>query len=437
MPVLNPDAAGVDVGATKVYVAVAEDRDTEPVRSFLTFTRDLEALADWLERCHVRTVAMESTGVYWIPLFQILDARGFEVCLVNARHVKNAPGRKSDVSDCQWLQYLHAVGLLRGSFRPAQAVCAVRSIVRHREAIVRYAGSQVQHMQKALNQMNLHLHHVISDITGQTGLAILDAIVAGERDPRTLAELKSGRIKADLETVEKSLEGDWREEHLFALGQALSTWRHYQKQIAECDAEIARILASFDPPPPGDIEGPAVPRREPEALPAPADTASELARVFGVDLTEIPGVDIGVARTVFTEIGPDLDAFRSAKAFGSWLGLCPDNRVSGDKVLSVQTRKVKSRAATALRMAANSLHRSKTALGEFFRRTKARLGAPKAITATAHKLARIIYHLLTTRQPYSDSVFAVNERRYTERRIFRLKKEAAALGFAVIEGVVS
>jgi transposase len=382
---------------------------------------------------------MESTGVYWIPLFQILDARGFEVCLVNARHVKNVPGRKSDVSDCQWGQYLHAVGLLRGSFRPSQGVCSVRSILRHREMLVRYAGSHVQHVQKALVQMNLHLHHVISDITGQTGLAILDAIVAGERDPRKLAQLKGGRIKADVHTIEKSLEGDWREEHLFTLRQALTTWRHYQQQIADCDAEIVRILSTFEPPD-GPANGsdtqPPLADRPTAAAREPASMSGELKRVFGVDLTQVPGMEVGVVRVLYTEVGPDLSAFASAKAFSSWLALCPDNRVSGDKVLSVQTRKVKSRAATALRMAANSLHRSKTALGDFFRRTKARLGAPKAITATAHKLARIVYHMITTHEPYCDTNFAQNEHRYQERRMFRLKKEALAMGFTLVENDV-
>jgi len=283
MPVLNPDAAGIDVGATEVFAAVPQDRSEQPVRSFATFTPDLEALADWFEECHIKTVAMESTGVYWIPLFQILESRGIEVCLVNARHVKNVPGRKTDVADCQWLQYLHAVGLLRGSFRPPQAICAVRSILRHRDMLVRYAGSHVQHVQKALNQMNLHLHHVISDITGKTGLAILDAILAGERDPAKLAELRDHRIKAEASVIEKALIGDWRDEHLFTLRQALATWRHYQKQIDECDLEIVQLLASFDPPDDPSASGSRSDQRvASQAVAEPKSLSDHLQLVLGL-----------------------------------------------------------------------------------------------------------------------------------------------------------
>jgi hypothetical protein len=249
---LNPNTAGVDVGATEIYIAVPVDRDPQPVLHFSTFTEDLHAAADWLKACNIETVAMESTGVYWIPFFQILEARGFTVLLVNARHVKNVPGRKSDVSDCQWLQYLHSVGLLHGSFRPEQAVCTVRSILRHRDSLVQMASSHVQHMQKALDQMNLQLHHVISDITGVTGMTILEAILAGERNPHTLAALRDGRVKATADTIAKSLVGDYRREHLFTLRQSLAAFRHYQKLIGACDSEIAQLLETFeskvDPP---------------------------------------------------------------------------------------------------------------------------------------------------------------------------------------------
>src|SRR5712664_3069835 len=250
---LNPNAAGVDIGATEIYIAVPADRDPQPIRHFSTFTEDLHAAADWLKSCNIETVAMESTGVYWIPFFQILEARGLQVFLVNAHHVKNVPGRKSDVSDCQWLQYLHSVGLLRGSFRPEQEVCTVRSILRHRDGLVQMASSHVQHLQKALDQMNLQLHHVISDITGMTGLAIIEAILAGERNPHMLAKLRDWRIKATESTIAKSLVGDYRREHLFTLRQSLAAFRHYQELIAACDREIAQSLEEFesklDPPP--------------------------------------------------------------------------------------------------------------------------------------------------------------------------------------------
>jgi transposase len=431
---LNPNAAGVDVGATEIYIAVPVDRDAQPVRHFSTFTEDLHAAADWLKSCRVETVAMESTGVYWIPFFQILEARGFQVLLVNAHHVKNVPGRKSDVSDCQWLQYLHSVGLLRGSFRPEQAVCVVRSILRHRDGLVQMASSHVQHIQKALDQMNLQLHHVISDITGVTGLAIIEAILVGERNPHTLAKLRDGRIKATESTIAKSLVGDYRREHLFTLRQSLAAYRHYQELIGACDREIEQYLEAFesqaDPP-----EGPQSKSQdgvEPRGGRLNFDLQSHLYRIFGVDLTRIPGVQTLTAQTLFAEIGPDLSQFANAAAFTSWLGLCPDNRISGGKVLSVKTRKVKNRAATALRMAAQSLYRSQSYLGHYFRRMRAKLGAPKAITAAAHKLARIIYHMVTTRQAYDETTCVQNEVQNRQRLEARLRKQARELGLQIV-----
>jgi len=439
LPVLKPNAAGADIGATEIFVAVPHDREARPVRAFATFTQDLYALADWLTQCGIETIAMESTGVYWIPLFQILEARGIEVCLVNARHVKNVPGRKSDVADCQWLQYLHACGLLRASFRPPQQVCALRSLLRHRDTLVTYAASHVQHMQKALTQMNLQLHHVISDLTGKTGLAILDAVLAGERDPHQLAKLRDFRIKADEKTIAKALVGDWKAEHLFTLRQALAAYRHYQQLLGECDEEIEGHLQTFD----GRVdpqEKPLLPtttsHRKPqrnEARFATTDLRTELYRLLGVDLTQVPGLQTNTIHNLFAEIGRDLSAFPTAKHFASWLGLCPDNRVSGGKILSVGTRDVRHRAADALRLSAQCLHHSKSALGEFYRRMRARLGAPKAITATAHKLARIVYHLLTTRQAYDESSFTRSEEIYQQRPLNRLHREAAALGYTLAQ----
>ena len=433
LPVMRPNAAGIDIGATEIFVAVPPDRTAENVRSFPTFTQDLYRLADWLKECGVKTVAMESTGVYWIPLFQILEERGFEVCLVNARHVKNVPGRRTDVSDCQWLQFLHSVGLLRASYRPEQEVCAVRSLLRHRESLVQMAATHVHHMQKALDQMNLQLHHVISDLTGRTGLAILDAILGGERDAFRLAQLRSERIKASPEVIAKSLMGDYRPEHLFTLRQSLTAYRSYQKLMEECDREIGQALESFgsQPSPPAET-----PREdglvESQAETGPKSLRSELRRVWGVDLTQIPGIQTGIAQTLFGEIGPDFTKFRSASAFASWMGLCPDNDISGGKVLWVGTRKVKCRAATSLRMAAQSLHHSKTALGDFYRRMRAKLGAPKAITAAAHKLARIIFHLVTTGQEFDESRFAANQLRCLKRQEAKLRAKVRALGFRLV-----
>lgn len=434
LPILRPHAAGIDIGAREVYAAVPSDRDPHPVRCFLTFTSDLVALADWLKHCGIETVAMESTGVYWIPLFQILEARGFEVFLVNARHVKNVPGRKSDVSDCHWLQYLHSVGLLRASFRPPQDVCRVRSLLRHRDNLVQMAATHVQHMQKALDQMNLQLHHVISDLTGKTGLAILDAILAGERDAQALAQLRDGRIQASPQTIAKSLVGDYRPEHLFVLRQSLATYRAYQRLRVECDQEIATALADFDT----QADPASLPPRPQKARRAPQrnqfhfDLQAELYRILGVDLTLVPGLETLSVHTLLGEVGPDLSAFPNQAAFCSWLGLCPDNRVSGGQVLSTRTRKVQHRLARALRMAAQSLHHSESYLGEYYRRMRAKLGAPKALTAAAHKLARIIYHLLTTRQPYDESVFAQQEELHRRRTQARLQRQARALGFQLV-----
>ncbi|MFQ5705762.1 MAG: IS110 family transposase [Gemmatimonadales bacterium] len=430
LPLLQPDAAGVDIGATEIYVAVPPDRDPEPVRSFATFTPDLERLADWLEECGIRSVAMESTSVYWIPLFQILEQRGLEVCLVNARHVKNVPGRKTDVSDCQWLQYLHSVGLLRASFRPAQAICAVRSLLRHRENLVQMASQHVHHMQKALDQMNLQLHHVISDLTGLTGLTIVEAILGGERDPQVLAKLRHKRIKASEETIAKSLVGDYRPEHVFSLRQSLAAYRSYQQLVAECNSEIERSLAEIDSnEPPSPAPGPEV---EAAAADVDFDLGQQLQRIWGVDLTQVPGLNTLTVRTLLGEIGPDFSKFPTVSAFASWLGLCPDNEITGGKVLRVGTRKVNSRAAKALRLAAQSLHHSKSALGAFYRGMRTRLGAPKAITAAAHKLARIIYHLVTHREAYDDSIFALQQARYKRRAERKLRAQARTLGFQLV-----
>ena len=448
LPVLHPDAAGIDIGATEIFVAVPADRDSEPVRAFHTFTQDLMSVADWLQRCGIRTVAMESTGVYWIPLMQLLESRGLEVYLVNARYAKNVPGRKTDVADCQWLQYLHSVGLLKASFRPGADVCAVRTLIRHRESLVGLASQHVQHMQKALDQMNLQLHHVISDVTGTTGLAIIDAVLSGERDGHKLAKLRDPRIRATPETIAKSLVGDYRPEHLFTLRQSLTLYRQYQTEIAICEAEIQRftkrLQSKADP-----IQHPLPAAKDSVRkckVMAPAQAMSlrdEAYRVLGVDLTTVPGISVLHVQTVLAEVGPDLSRFPTAAAFSSWMGLCPDNNVSGGKILRAGTRRVKNRLAGALRMAAQSLQGSQSALGEFYRRMRTRLGAPKAITATAHKLARIFHHMLTTREPYEESVFARLEAAYLQRAENRLKAQARALGFtlspssaATVEGSV-
>jgi len=437
LPTLHPQAAGIDIGAREIWVAVPPGSDPKPVRGFDTFTDDLLKLRDWLVQCGVRTVAMESTGVYWIPLFQILEAAGLEVCLVNARHCKNLPGRKTDIQDCQWLQYLHAVGLLRGSFRPLEHVCAVRTILRHRNRLVRCAADQVRLMHKALTQMNVQLQHVISDLVGVTGEAIVQAILAGERDPLKLAALKDHRIKASRDTIARSLRGDWRAEHLFTLSQSYQTWQHYQKQLTTCDEHIEQQLAHWNarvdvkahPLPAPKTTHRTAQRNEPRF-----DARTECYRVLGVDLTAVPAFQTPTVLVLLTELGPDFaDKFPTAKHLSSWLGVCPDNRITGGKIMSSATRDVKSRVAEALRLAAQSLWHAQNYFGELYRRWKAKLGTPKAITAMAHKLARILWHLLKYRQPFNPDVFRKEEEKLRRKKLARLQNTAAALGYRLIE----
>ena len=431
----NKHAAGIDVGAEVHYVAVDTDSTSESVRCFGALTADLHALADWLVQCKVRTVAMESTGVYWIPLFQILEARGLDVCLVNARHVKNVPGRKTDVQDCQWLQYLHSVGLLAASFRPCGGICAVRSLLRHRDTLTRGACEQVQRIQKSLDQMNILLHRAVSDITGLTGLAILDAILAGERNAINLAKHRDRRCKKSEKEIAAALQGDWRVEHLFTLKQSLQLWRQLQDAILECDVEINGLINALSdqnenqPLPPLTKKGSNAvnePQRE------------QLFAKLGVDLTAVEGVGIKTAQVFLSEVGPDVSSFRSAGHFASWLGLCPDNRISGGRQLSSSTRSVKSRLSNALRMSAQNLHRSESALGDWFRRLRSKLGAKGAITAAAHKLARILYAMVKPRKPYNPKHTA-NQVLHKQRKENSLRRQAKLLGFQLtpIEGSVS
>lgn len=432
---IHSAAAGIDIGASEIYVAVSDDRSDNPVRRFDTFTEDLHKAAQWLKECGIKSVAMESTGVYWIPVFQILERYGFDVILVNARHVKNVPGRKTDVQDCQWLQYLHSVGLLNGSFRPAQEICEVRSLLRHRDNLIKSASSEIQRMQKSLTQMNLQIHNVISDITGVTGTKIIDAILAGERDPYILADLSDPRIKADKETIAKSLTGDYRREHLFTLNQTVASYRHSLELIRQCDAEIESYLREFEPR--VEIDEPSSPssggsRRKPKGNTPAFDVKGHMHRLLGTDLTEIDGVSDLTAHVFFAEVGPDLSKFKNVSHFCSWLGLCPNNKVSGGKILSSQTRPGSNRLAQALRLSANSLWNSKSSLGDYFRRMRARHGSPKAITATAHKLARIIYHLVRKQKAFDETVFAEQEKAHEARLRKRLARQAKSLGLQLV-----
>lgn len=425
----HPNAAGIDIGSASHFVAVPPDRDEQPVREFASFTAELERLADWLTECGVDTVAMESTGVYWIALFELLDARGFKVVLVNARHVKNVSGRKSDVLDCQWLQQLMSYGLLRGAFRPADGVCALRALSRQRAMLLRSQSRHVQHMQKALAQMNIQLANVISDVVGETGQKILRAIVAGERDGCALAQMKNVRIHASAEQIAKSLQGSWRAEHLFALKQALDAFDFCATQLAQCDAEIEaqlrRLHAHDGEPAKGKKRGRA--RNAPKF-----DLRTLLFQMCGVDLTRIDGIDVTTALVVVSEIGADMSRFPSDKHFASWLGLCPGTKITGGKLMSGKTKRCANRAAQALRLAAAALRSSQSALGAYFRRLCSRMDKPKAVTAAAHKLARLIYAMLTKGKEYTDQGQDYYEKRYRQRVLLNLSRRAQQLGMKLV-----
>jgi transposase len=432
LPPLNVNAAGLDIGATEIYACVPAGRDPQPVRWFGAFTADLQSLAAWLAACHIDTVAMEATGVYWIPVYEILEARGFEVYLVNARHIKNVAARKSDVSDCQWIQRLHTYGLLRASFRPPEEIAALRALVRHRDTLIQYRAAHIQHMQKALQLMNVKLTHVISDITGVTGMTIIRAIVAGERNPKVLAQYRDAACKRSQHEIAKSLEGHYKAEHVFVLRQALELYDFYDQQIQTCDREIENHYRASQPrgtdgQPPTTAPNPR--QRKPRKGQAHFDLASSLYRMVGVDLTRIDGIDALTAQTLISEIGLDMSKWRTVKHFASWLGLAPNPKKSGGKVLTNHAPRAQNRAAQALRIAAQTLARNKSALGGFYRRMRAKHGAAQAVVATAHKLARIVYHMLKYRQDYQDLGADYYEQQYRERVVRNLTRRAADLGF--------
>ena len=424
-------AAGIDIGSTFHVVAVSRDAADEPVRRFDSFTGDLYALADWLAEVGTTTVAMESTGVYWIPVFEILEARGFEVLLVNARNVKNVPGRKTDVSDAQWIQQLHEYGLLRGSFRPREQVVELRAYLRHRERMVEYAASHIQHMQKALMQMNVQLHHVLSDITGTTGMRIIRAIVGGERDPVALAAHRDTRCKSSEQTICAALTGNYRPEHVFALRQALELYDTYRSKICDCDDVIEQALKALEPG--VDPAAPLPPRRAAGSKNEPTfDIRSALFAVIGMDLSQIHGIGSYTALRLVAECGDDMSRWPTAKHFTSWLSLAPGNKISGGKLLSSRTRRSSSRPAALLRLAAINVGRTQTALGAFYRRLAARVGKAKAVTATARKIAVLFYNALRYGREYLDPGADYYEEGYRQRVLTSVRRRARSLGFELI-----
>jgi transposase len=447
--VANPHAAGIDVHAAVHWVAVPPDHvpprktvvpgaagsDNLPphVRKFGACTADLELLADWLQQCDVTSVAMESTGVYWIPLFELLERRGFQVYLVDPRQTKHAPGRpKTDVLDCQWIQRLHSYGLLTASFRPEDQVVVLRAYLRQRHMLIRYAGQHVQHMQKALEQMNVKLPEVVSDITGVTGLAIIEAILAGERDPRKLAKLRHERCKKTEAQIARALHGNWREEHLFALKQALELYQDYRQLLRDCDAKLEAHLATF-----ADKSGgrklPAKPRRCGRKQNEPTfGVRSALHRLSGHDLTVLEGVDDTTALVILSEIGTDMSKWPTEKHFTSWLGLCPQHQGSAGKIKSRRVRRGSNLAARAFRLAAQGCHHAKNALGAFYRRIQARCGGIKAVFATARKIAERVYRLLKYGAEYVRQGIEAYEAAYRERLVKGLTHRAKLLGYTLV-----
>lgn len=444
---LHPNAAGIDGGSAAHFVAVPPDRDATPIQSFPTFTGDLYRLADWLTACRITHVAMEATGVYWIPIFEILDARGFQVILVNARHVKNLPGRKSDVSDCEWLRDLHILGWLRGSFRPTDGIVALRGYLRHRATLIECAGALVQRMQKALIQMNVQLPLVVSDITGVTGLRILRDIVAGQRDPSQLAQHRDYRCRASEADIVAALTGNYRGEHVFVLQQNLELFDVYQQQLAASDAAIeahlARLTAAATPP--ATTLPVARRRQKPRENEPRFDLRPPLHQLTGADLSQIDGIGPYNALRLLSEIGTDMSRWPTEKHFTSWLTLAPHNKVSGGRLLSSRTQPSANRAAAIFRLAAMNLGRTQTALGAFYRRVAFRIGKAKAVTATARKLAVLVYRTLKDHLVYVDPGADAYDAQDRTRVVRRLRRRAENLGFAlvnlstgeVVEGTVS
>jgi transposase len=427
---VNLFAAGIDIGSRSHFVSVPEELDHEPVREFASFTGDLNRMADWLVEMGIQTVAMESTGIYWIPAYEILEERGLIVLLVNARHIKNVPGRKTDVVDCQWIQQLHTYGLLKGAFRPPEETIALRTYMRQRETLTQQASDQIRRMQKALRQMNLLLDNVVSDIDGVTGMKIIRAIIDGERDAAVLAKYRDGRCKKSEQVIAASLEGHYREEHLFSLKQTVELYDTYRQKIEACDDAIQVQLDRMESK---DDKRKLPSSKKAKTKSSPKfDVRGELYEMTGVDLTQIDGLNENSLLKILSETGADVSAWPTEKHFASWLGLCPGNKVTGGKTLSSKTKPSANRAAAAFRMAAFGLLNSGSALGAYCRRQRTRLGAPKAITATAHKLARTFYSMIKNGSEYVDKGQDYYEQQYHGRIVKGLKKRASEMGFDLV-----
>ena len=433
---INPSAAGVDIGAVEIVVCVAGEGDIQIVRAFGNYTVDLQAIGRWLKEHGVETVAMESTGVYWIPLFEELERQGHECLLISSRSMRRVSGRKSDISDAQWIQTLHTYGLLESSFRPQAELIALRTLLRHRSQLVEHRSPHIQHMQKALLQMNVQLSQAVTDITGVTGQAIIYAVLAGERDPHKLAALREPGCKNSEEEIGKALTGTWREEHLFVLKQSMEMYVFYTQQIQACDDEIERVYGITRPDwEAGELKPPSRGKRNSHSKNRPQNPESirkHLKRISGVDLSAVDGFGVSLAQTVIMEAGTDMSKFPNEKHFCSWLGLAPKHEISGGKVLKNKTLKTKNRAGQAFRMAANSVKQADCIFGVMYRRLKARLGPAQATVATAHAIARVVYRMLKYKVEYETISVEEYEKKYRDQQLKYMKKKAARLGYQLV-----
>lgn len=436
MSQVNANAAGVDIGAEEIVVCVAGNASTQIVKAFGNYTVDLQNIGKWLQEHQVKTVAMESTGVYWIPLFEELERKGFECLLISSRSLRRVSGRKSDIQDAQWIQTLHSYGLLESSFRPQAELVALRTLLRHRAQWLDHRSPHIQHMQKALLQMNVQLSQALSDVTGETGLNIIRAIVSGERDPQQLAALRDRNCKKSEEEIGKALTGTWREEHLFIIRQSLEMYDFYTQQIEVCDAEIERMYALTRPDwEERELQPLSVRKRNSHSKNAPPNTGEirkHLKRISGVDLSVVDGFGVSLAQTIIMEVGTDMSKFPSEKHFCSWLGLAPKHEISGGKVLKNKTLKTKNRAGQAFRMAAQSVKRADCVFGSLYRRLKSRLDKAQATVATAHAIARVIYRMLKYKVEYETISVEEYEKKYKDQQIKYMKKKAEKLGFQLV-----
>lgn len=439
LPVIEANACGIDVGAESIFVCVPHGRDSEPIREFSTFTADLHNAARWMKKCGITTIAMESTAFYWIPVYEVLDQHGFDVNLVNAYYVKNVPGRKTDVCDARWIQHLHSVGLLPGSFRPDDEVVKLRSMIRHRQRLIQNGADQLNHVQMALELLNIKIQHAVSDISGKTGSNIIEAILSGERDPKVLSNHRDPRCKNSKEIIAQSLEGNWREEHLLALNHAWKAYHFFHSQVLECEREIEKwmetvqkhdIVSSNIPKPGKKVKGSA--KKIYNQSPYSFDLRTQLHKWAGVDLCAVPGINENIAAKILSEIGTDMTQWKSSKHFTSWASLCPGNKISGGKRLSGRTRPSKNRVREGLGMAAQSLSHSDSYLGAYYRRMRGKFDGKKANRAAAHKLARIIYVMLKEKKEYTNLTAADFDELHKEKTLNNLEKKAKAYGFKLV-----